>query len=202
MGLGLLSIYLNLKWKQNDFLKHIVIIYEMVKCKLIRWHGNTDCARNAHIFFLLTEDPFWPRKNPAMILQLKWHFYFVKLTFQETPANNTLYMSHCVSPWGTQCRGRDVFVFETQRDRERAREGFVNLSQLALELKRCWELANITEFQKSPLGGHEHLTSAFKLCSEETPATHQGFSWVKMGLRCSKKKCARCARSLCYHVTW
>src|SRR4029434_11345796 len=30
----------------------------------------------------------------------------------------------------------------------------------------------------------------------------QGFSWVKMGLRCSKKKCARCARSLCYHVTW
>ena len=29
----------------------------------------------------------------------------------------------------------------------------------------------------------------------------QGFSWVKMGLRCSKKKCARCARSLCYHVT-
>src|SRR4029434_974813 len=65
-----------------------------------------------------------------------------------------------------------VFVFETQRDRERAREGFVNLSQLALELKRCWELANITEFQKSPLGGHEHLTSAFKLCSEETQATH------------------------------
>ena len=32
--------------------------------------------------------------------------------------------------------------------------------------------------------------------------TLQGFSWVKMGLRCSKKKCARCARSLCYHVTW
>src|SRR4029434_1488557 len=38
MGLGLLSmyqpIYFNLKWKQNDFLKHILIIYEMVKCKL------------------------------------------------------------------------------------------------------------------------------------------------------------------------
>ena len=51
MGLGLLSIYLNLKWKQNDFLKHILIIYEMVKCKL---PGDlvTQTARTARTFFL------------------------------------------------------------------------------------------------------------------------------------------------------
>lgn len=50
MGLGLLSIYLNLKWKQNDFLKHILIIYEMVKCKL---PGDmvTQTARAARTFF-------------------------------------------------------------------------------------------------------------------------------------------------------
>src|SRR4029434_2803623 len=50
MGLGLLSIYLNLKWKQNDFLKHILIISEMVKCKL---PGDmvTQTARAARTFF-------------------------------------------------------------------------------------------------------------------------------------------------------
>src|SRR4029434_387315 len=50
MGLGLLSIYLNLKWKQNDFLKHILIIYEMVKCKL---PGDmvTQTASTARTFF-------------------------------------------------------------------------------------------------------------------------------------------------------
>src|SRR4029434_2335704 len=50
MWLGVLSIYLILKWKQNDFLKHIFIIYEMVKCKL-PGEMVTQTARAARTFF-------------------------------------------------------------------------------------------------------------------------------------------------------
>ena len=67
MGLGLLSIYLNLKWKQNDFLKHILIIYELVKCKLIRWHGNIDCARSAQIFFFEHRRPILTQEKPCSV---------------------------------------------------------------------------------------------------------------------------------------
>src|SRR4029434_8640926 len=65
MGLGLLSIYLNLKWKQNDFLKHILIIYEMVKCKL---PGDmvTQTARTARTFFLEHRRPILTQEKPCV----------------------------------------------------------------------------------------------------------------------------------------
>src|SRR4029434_8850512 len=74
MGLGLLSIYLNLKWKQNDFLKHIVIIYEMVKCKL---PGDTvtQTARAARKFFFgARKNHFDPVKTLGYIQELSTVF--------------------------------------------------------------------------------------------------------------------------------
>src|SRR4029434_769215 len=48
---------------------------------------------------------------------------------------------------------------------------------------------------------HTHSHRRAHTHTHTTTRPRQGFSWVKMGLRCSKKKFARCAGSLCYHVT-
>src|SRR4029434_9031088 len=91
MGLGLLSIYLNLKWKQNDFLKHIVIIYEMVKCKL---PGDTvtQTARAARKFFFGAPKTHF---DPGKTLYVSKSHPHKSPTTQAFPSRTLPRASHC-----------------------------------------------------------------------------------------------------------
>src|SRR4029434_8882202 len=87
MGLGLLSIYLNLKWKQNDFLKHILIIYEMVKCKLPGdMVTQTVRAQRAHFFL--------EHRRPILTQEKPWNELFVSTHIHTKAHSNSLTHTH------------------------------------------------------------------------------------------------------------